>query len=319
MGAAEDALSGLAAETKAFIILNEYRLGTCDALQLKSLLGVLAASDLERGSIFEAIRQKAEMLGIGRQQAESLVQALSGDAAAAAALRPPAPEAPVQTTQYRQSGAPPGPAPGVQSTFQVRTQGEPPQRRQTFRVARPPQKGRPQPKPPPQPPASGQPPQGPASAQPPQAGPQAAGDPSPFYGGDAGSIGNTQMLRRMAGRRVLLADDDARIRMVFRKRLEDENYMVEEATNGEQAWEKLQNEAFAAAVLDMKMPGLHGLELLARLTAAGSRVPVIICSAYEQLKDEFVVSTYPHLRYLVKPVAAEKLLEALRELVPQEA
>ena len=120
----------------------------------------------------------------------------------------------------------------------------------------------------------------------------------------------------MIASRVLLADDDARIRMVFRKKLEDNGYSIEEADNGEDAWKLLQEQQYGIAVLDMKMPGLHGLELLARLTAAGGKLPVIICSAYEQLQEEFVVSTYPKLRYLTKQVDVNKLVALVKELAP---
>jgi DNA-binding response OmpR family regulator len=65
----------------------------------------------------------------------------------------------------------------------------------------------------------------------------------------------------------------------------------------------------------MKMPGLHGLEVLTRMVTRRLTPPVIICSAYDQLKDEYVVASYPRLRYLVKPVAAEALEVAVRELL----
>jgi DNA-binding response OmpR family regulator len=65
----------------------------------------------------------------------------------------------------------------------------------------------------------------------------------------------------------------------------------------------------------MKMPGLHGLEVLSHMADKQITTPVIICSAYDQLQDEFVVRTYPNLRYLVKPVAPEALVSSIRELL----
>jgi CheY-like chemotaxis protein len=150
----------------------------------------------------------------------------------------------------------------------------------------------------------------PASATPPPPAP--AGEA--FYGG--GLAGTA--IRRMSARKVLVADDDNRIRMVFKKRLEEAKFAVDEAASGDEAWKKIQENRFGVVVMDMKMPGLHGLELLSRLSAAEYKPAVVVCSAYEQLKDEFVVSSYPRLRFLVKPVPTEKLIAAVTELCQAE-
>ena len=115
--------------------------------------------------------------------------------------------------------------------------------------------------------------------------------------------------------RVLLADDDKRIRIVFRLCLERMGLKVIEAEDGNDAWRRIQEGGLSLAVLDMKMPGLHGLEVMNRMVDKHVDIPIIICSAYDNLRDEFVVATYPKLRYLIKPVAAESLEKAVRELV----
>lgn len=114
---------------------------------------------------------------------------------------------------------------------------------------------------------------------------------------------------------VMIADDDKRIRMVFRLRVEEAGLAVVECENGTDAWERVQRGDIALAVLDMKMPGLHGLEVLSNMLDKQVNIPVIICSAYDQLQDEFVVKSHPKLRYLVKPVAPEALVAAIRELL----
>jgi CheY-like chemotaxis protein len=132
------------------------------------------------------------------------------------------------------------------------------------------------------------------------------------------AFGNNKMMPTGVGSQrpiVLVADDDKRIRMVFRLRLEEAGMTVVEYDNGLSAWERLQKNDVAAAVLDMKMPGLHGLEVLSHMIDHNLSTPVVVCSAYDQLQDEFVVKTYPHLRYLVKPVAPDQLVSAIRELL----
>ncbi|HEY3324841.1 MAG TPA: response regulator [Planctomycetota bacterium] len=114
---------------------------------------------------------------------------------------------------------------------------------------------------------------------------------------------------------VLLADDDKRARMVFRMRLEDAGFATVEFDNGISAWERLQQGGVALAVLDMKMPGLHGLEVLTRISDKQLGIPVVVCTAYDQLEDEFIVQTYPKLKYMTKPIAPDKLVQAVKDLL----
>ncbi len=301
MSDSSDLLAGLSGETKALILIGEYQSGHQGLPELRALLGRLVSSDLERVGILELVRRQARRLELAEPDLIRLLDGLNAQGPEDTQLRPhqarqtrvvhrfdssattiPAPPPPPPPAAPAVSAAPAG---RVIDPFAAAVGGG------TIRVKRNLTFGD-------------------ANAVPPPPGRETA-----FFGGEPGVL-STGRFAALVNKRVLLADDDKRIRMVFRKRLEDRGLVVEEAENGEVAWDKLQRETYAVLVLDMKMPGLHGLELLARLTAAGSQLPVIACSAYEQLKDDVVVATYPRLRYLVKPVAAEKLLEAVNELAP---
>ena len=151
----------------------------------------------------------------------------------------------------------------------------------------------------------------PANIPPPSAIPPKPADTMFFGKGSA----KAQLILEDNRIRVLLADDDKRIRIVFRLCLERLGLKVVEAEDGNDAWRKIQEGGLALAVLDMKMPGLHGLEVLTRMVDKHVDLPVIICSAYDNLREEFVVATYPKLRYLIKPVASESLERAVRDLI----
>jgi len=133
--------------------------------------------------------------------------------------------------------------------------------------------------------------------------------------GDGVFFGSGAGVNVQAKPKVLLADDDKRIRIVFKMCLERIGCQVIEAKDGNEAWKEIQDGTYSMVVLDMKMPGLHGLEVLTRMTTKQIHIPVIVCSAYDNLKEEFVVATHPALRYLVKPVAAEALESTARELL----
>ena len=132
------------------------------------------------------------------------------------------------------------------------------------------------------------------------------------------SSSHTSSVRNDGRPVILIADDDKRIRMVFRLRMEESGMNVIVCADGTEAWQRIQQGEISLAVLDMKMPGLHGLEVLSRMADKQYRIPVIVCSAYDQLKDEFVVQTYPRLRYLVKPVAPEQLVGSIKELLVKQ-
>jgi two-component system nitrogen regulation response regulator NtrX len=73
--------------------------------------------------------------------------------------------------------------------------------------------------------------------------------------------------------RVLVADDEASIRFVLREALEEEGHDVVEAASGDPAWEILAAGEVDIAFLDIRMPELTGLELIARLRNTASDTP----------------------------------------------
>jgi CheY-like chemotaxis protein len=114
---------------------------------------------------------------------------------------------------------------------------------------------------------------------------------------------------------VLVADDDARSRMMYRASLEEAGFAVAEAKDGVEAWTRIRSGAVRCAVMDMKMPGYHGLEVLSRMVDSGLTLPVVIVSAYDQLANEFVVATYPKLKFLTKPAPPDRVAEAVEALL----
>lgn len=162
------------------------------------------------------------------------------------------------------------------------------------------------------------PPHAPVLPVPPRAPAENARQGTVFFGDSRGKPTTEAVLGPAANRpTVLLADDDKRIRMVFRLKLEEKGFNIQEASDGQEAWKRIEVGGIDAVVLDMKMPGLHGLEVLSRLADSGKGLPVVICTAYDRLDDEFVVATYPKLRYLTKPVDAGQLAETLINLLAE--
>ncbi len=112
--------------------------------------------------------------------------------------------------------------------------------------------------------------------------------------------------------RVVIADDEAPARARLRNLLKQEPgfALVAECANGRQALESIRQEKPDLALLDMKMPGLNGLEICDALKAAGALPLVIFVTAFDQYAlKAFEVHA---VDYLLKPFDRERFHETLR-------
>ena len=80
--------------------------------------------------------------------------------------------------------------------------------------------------------------------------------------------------------RVLLVDDEAIVRDSVSEWLKNDNYDVECACNGEEAINHVKAARFDTAVVDLKMPGMDGMEVMKRLKQSAPQILVIIITAY---------------------------------------
>ena len=101
--------------------------------------------------------------------------------------------------------------------------------------------------------------------------------------------------------KILIADDEQSIRFVLREALEAEGHSVEEVEDGDRALEKLASGQFDVAFLDIRMPGLTGLELLDQMRASGSETAAVIITAESTMENAVEAMKRGALDYLVKP------------------
>jgi PAS domain S-box-containing protein len=115
--------------------------------------------------------------------------------------------------------------------------------------------------------------------------------------------------------RVLVVDDEAVVRAQLRRSLELRGYVVEEAVNGRAALAALTAPRADGppdvAVLDMTMPDMDGAEVLVRVRAAGSRVPVVVSSGYLDVAVERRLPRGQFQGFLPKPYGATDLVNAI--------
>ncbi len=114
--------------------------------------------------------------------------------------------------------------------------------------------------------------------------------------------------------KILVVDDEKNVRDSIRRFLLLEDVEVAVAENGLSAQRLLRQEPFSAAVIDLKMPGMDGLQLLRWIREEGLRLPVIMISAYGEIRDAVEAMKLGARDYIVKPFDPEELHLRLRRI-----
>ncbi len=115
--------------------------------------------------------------------------------------------------------------------------------------------------------------------------------------------------------RILLAEDDDRIRQDVSRALEAAGYVVDSEANGEEAWFLGDTETYAAAILDLGLPGMDGLAVLKRWRAAGRDFPVLVLTARGTWSERVEGIDSGADDYLPKPFRMEEMLARLRAII----
>jgi two-component system, response regulator, stage 0 sporulation protein F len=114
-------------------------------------------------------------------------------------------------------------------------------------------------------------------------------------------------------KKILVVDDEESIRFLYKEELEEEGYIVECAGNGEEALEKLFVFRPDLISLDIKMPGMDGLEALKRIRQTERQLPIILCSAYGEYKQD--LTTWASDAYVVKCADLTNFKSTIRKLL----
>ena len=115
--------------------------------------------------------------------------------------------------------------------------------------------------------------------------------------------------------RLLLVEDDVRIHSFLRRALTEAGYQVDVASDGKTGEALALEGIHDAFIIDLGLPDLDGLDLIARCRAQGSSVPVMILSARRSVDERVRGLDQGGDDYLTKPFALAELLARLRNLL----
>lgn len=115
--------------------------------------------------------------------------------------------------------------------------------------------------------------------------------------------------------RILIIEDEIDIQTQIRRHLETEGYRVDVAGNGEEGWYYASEYPVDAAILDLGLPGMSGLEIIRRLRRQGNALPILVLTARGRWQERVEGLETGADDYLVKPFQMEELSARLKALV----
>jgi len=121
-------------------------------------------------------------------------------------------------------------------------------------------------------------------------------------------------LRYIPNVRVLVAEGDASLGEVLARGLRDQGYVVDLVPDGVTALSYTRWHEYSVAVVDWRMPGLSGLDVVQRLRRRGSRTPVLMVSGRTAVEDRVAGLDAGADDFLVKPFDFGELLARMRAL-----
>ena len=119
-------------------------------------------------------------------------------------------------------------------------------------------------------------------------------------------------------KKILIIDDDKHVRYSFILILKSKGYILNDVESGEKGIEELaQNNDYDLILLDLKMPGMDGIETLKHIREINSEVPVFIVTAFqEEYLSDLAETTIKELNFelLNKPLDRKQILKSIGEV-----
>ena len=107
--------------------------------------------------------------------------------------------------------------------------------------------------------------------------------------------------------RILIVDDEKKMRRILQIILKDQGYKIDLAQDGNEAWQHFQRTSYDLVITDLKMPGKDGMELLGLINKKNSDVPVIVITAYGSVESAVKAIKAGAFDYITKPFENEEI------------
>lgn len=115
-------------------------------------------------------------------------------------------------------------------------------------------------------------------------------------------------------KKILVVDDEKNIRITLEKALSLADYSVSTAYNGEEALEILNEKEIPVILLDLKLPGMDGIEVLSEINKLDYETKVIIITGYSSVDSAVETMKMGAVDYLQKPFKPEKIVDLVEDI-----
>ena len=114
-------------------------------------------------------------------------------------------------------------------------------------------------------------------------------------------------------KKILVVEDEKTLCLLYEEELSKEGYDITAVTDAEAALAKLGEQSFDLIITDIRMPGKNGIELITQIMGLRKDIPIIINSAYQSYKEDFM--TWAADAYVVKSASLDELKKQIRDLI----
>jgi DNA-binding response OmpR family regulator len=118
---------------------------------------------------------------------------------------------------------------------------------------------------------------------------------------------------------ILIIDDEAALRQTLARILQQAGYEVTTAESGEIALSLIAATKFDMVYMDLRMPGMHGLEVLKRIHASRIDLPVILFTAQPDVNSAVEALRLGATDYMLKPLRPQVLIERTQDILSQQS
>ena len=115
--------------------------------------------------------------------------------------------------------------------------------------------------------------------------------------------------------KILIAEDDRELRMLFSRVLVKNGYAVDGVENGKEALDALENDYYDLIISDIMMPIMDGYELVRELRGAGNNIPIMLITAKDAFDDMRIGFLSGSDDYMIKPVNVNEMVLRVRALL----
>lgn len=117
---------------------------------------------------------------------------------------------------------------------------------------------------------------------------------------------------------ILIVDDEREFLELMTNRLQKRGFTVEVAPTGEEALELVEKNTYDAMVLDVKMPGIDGIEVLRRVKLMQPDLPVLLLTGHASIEAAMTGVETGAVDYLLKPVPINDLIIRLKDIAARK-